>query len=741
MSTLKQPVSGPLDYEEAARLAARMGEKVTATWCGMCGPRGNCAVYAFSRDGVLTRVAGMKEAPHNKGGLCCKAHAAPQWVYSGDRLTRPLLRTGRRGEGKFRPIGWEEALQRMADTLKEQKERFGAASLAILSPARRDYSEYLYRFLMAHGSPNYAHSGICAMQLFFGFCHTIGARPVPDYRHADVILIWGRQPVYSGPPLGTAAALVEARQRGARIYAIKPSLEADGAFATDWIAVRPGTDAALALAMLHVITGEGLIDGEFVSRWCYGYEALAEHVKQYGPAWAEGICGVPAAQIEEMARTYATAKKAAIDAGNGLEHAPSSSGAIRAIAALMAVTGHLDRPGCNLFPAPASTMPAPRSVHMKDRYDETWVRNIVGPEFPRRFQPFREGTSAAYARVFEDVLKEPPSIHAIIAPGTQPTVSTRNPRGTIKALEKVDFYAVIDTHRTADMAYADIVLPALTPYETDHPFEVRGPFIMARRRAADPVGEGRSMQQIMLDLGVAMGYGEEFWQGDMEACMNWQLEPLGLTMDELRAHPTGLIYPSLPREFERYDAVFHTRSSRLDKGPYLPQGKVALYSTLLEEAGFDPMPCWKEPAEGVTATPQLLKEYPFVLSDYHTSRSFSAGWQRNVPALREVEKEPALHIHPESARALGIADGDLVQVTSPHGSLKVRACFYHGIRKDTVMLLHGWWQGCPELGLPDMPLLDGGANVNLLYSPDLDRLSDPLVTAMGSQTLVNVRRA
>ena len=736
-----QPFSGPLDFEEATRLAALHGERVVPTWCGMCGPRANCALYAFTKNGVFTLVAGMKEAPHNKGGLCCKAHAAPQWVYSRNRITQPLLRTGRRGEGKFTPIRWEEALSRMADTLMEQKKRFGPASLAVLSPARRDYSEYLYRFLTAHGSPNYGHSGICAMQLFFCFCHTIGARPQPDYRNADVIFIWGRQPVYSGPPLGPAAALVEANKRGARIYAVKPSLEADGAFATDWLAVRPGTDAALALAMLHVVTKEGLIDHEFVARWCTGYEQLAEHVKQYSPAWAESVCGVPAARIEEAARTYATAKRAAIDVGNGLEHAPSASDAIRAVASLMAVTGHLDRPGCNLFPGPASTMPAPRSVHLKERYTADWLERIVGPEFPRAFQPFREGTSAAYPRIFADVLTDTPSIHAIIAPGTQPSVSTRNPRGVLKALEKVDFYAVIDTHRTADTAFADMVLPALTPYEIDHPFEVRGPFIMARNRVVEPVGEGRSMQQIMLDLGTAMGYGDDFWHGDMETCLNWQLEPLGLTMEELRAHPTGIVYPSATREYERYEKVFRTRSSRLDKAPYLPEGKAALYNTVFEQAGYAPLPRWVEPVESVTATPQLLTEYPFVLSDYHTSRGFSAGWQRDVPFLRELEKQPVLHIHPESAKERGIADGDLVTVTSPHGSLKVRAMHYPGIRRDTVMLLHGWWQGCEELGLADMPLLDGGANVNLLYSPDLEKNADPLITALGSQTLVNVTRA
>lgn len=183
---------------------------------------------------------------------------------------------------------------------------------------------------------------------------------------------------------------------------------------------------------------------------------------------------------------------------------------------LMAITGHLDRPGGNLLAAPRFERPAPRSVHIRGRYTRDWVDRIVGPEFPRAFQPFLEGTSACYCRVFRNVLEENPCIHAIIAPGTQPSVSTRDPRGVIRALEKVDFYAVFDTHRTADMAWADIVLPALTPYEIDHPFLVRGPLLMARRRAAEPVGQGRSMQQIFLDLaspwGTARNSGRATWK-------------------------------------------------------------------------------------------------------------------------------------------------------------------------------------------------------------------------------------
>jgi ferredoxin len=154
---------------------------------------------------------------------------------------------------------------------------------------------------------------------------------------------------------------------------------------------------------------------------------------------------------------------------------------------------------------------------------------------------------------------------------------------------------------------------------------------------------------------------------------------------------------------------------------YLPQGKVALYNTEFEKAGFTPMPEWREPPESLSATPALIEGYHLILSDYHTSKNFSASWQRNVPHLREIQPEPVLHIHPDAASSRQIQKNDWVIVKSPHAWMKVKAEIYPGIRPDTVMILHGWWQGCGELELEDYPLSDGGANVNTMYSVDPEK--------------------
>ena len=743
MDTVSNTTGAGMSYEQALAFAKSSGEKVVPTYCSMCGPTDGCGLYAFTKNGKLHRVIGMAEGAKNRGALCPKAFASAQWLNSPERLTTPLLRVGERGEGKFRPVSWNEAIGIIAEKLLEQKQKYGPESLALLSPAKRNYKSLMLRLLTVHGSPNHGHSGICHQQRSFAFHYTLGCWPQPDYKKCDLIIYWGRQPILSGPATILSRDLIEIKKRGARIMAIKPSMEADAGMADVWIPLRPGTDAALALCVLHVVIGEDLIDKEFVREWCYGFDELKMHVRQYTPAWCESITGVPAQKIIDAARLYATTEAAAIDLGNGVEHSPSSNDAIRAIAILIAITGHLDKPGCNLIPGPPE-FTQPSSEKRSELLTSEMAGKLVGPEFPPVFQPFLEGLSASYYRILESVITEKSNpIRAIIAPGTQPLVSTRGTKYVIEALKKVEFFVTVDVTRPAEMAYADIVMPTTTPYESDHPFELQGNRLMARNKVVEPIGDFKSMHEFIIELGTAMGYGKEFWDGKIEAYENFRLEPYGITIDELRSHPIGILLdknPGSERTYGKFAAAFSNRSPRFSRDPYLPQGKAALYNTSFEKEGFSPMPEWREPPESLSGTPELAASYPLTLSDYHTSKFFVASWQRNVPLLREMQPYPTVHIHPDTAAERGISDGEWVRVESPHGWLKVKADIYPGIRPDTVMLQHGWWQGCDELGLTDQPVTDGGANANHLYSVDPKKAYDPLITAMSSQTLVEVSK-
>jgi len=688
----------------------------------------------------------MKESPINRGKLCPKAYASVQWLYSPQRLKYPLKRVGEKGEGKFERVTWDEALNIIAVKLQEQKEKYGPESLAVLSPQHRTYKDYFIRFLTVHGSPNYGHSGICAMQRAFSFAYTMGTPMASaDYEHADLIIVWTANPVYAGTPMGTIKRILDAKERGAKLIVIKPEMQPDAAKADMWVPIRPGTNAALALAMLNVIINENLYDAEFVSQWCYGFDKLVPHIQKYTPEWAEPITGLPAYQIREVARLYGKAKSACILAGNAFDQNIDSNNAVRAVAILIAISGNLDRPGGNIVPM-GSTMPLLKSIKPWERYTKDLIDKLVGPEMPTCFQPFIEGASSAYYHCLNSVLTEEPyPIKAIIAPGTQPAVITRNSKMVVEALKKLEFLVVIDVMQNSSMPWADIVIPVTTMYECDHPFEAppmgMGHWIMARNKVIEPLGDYKSDYQFWLDLAVKMGYEKDFWHGSIEECMNYQLENFGMTIDELRTHPTGIMYQPKPMVYEKYNEIFAATSSRISKAPYLPQGKVAIYNTTFEEQGVNPLPEWVEPPESPTGTPELLAKYPLVFFDTHTSDVYNHGWLRNIPYLRESQPDPWIHIHPDTAKARGVGDGDWVIVESPHGWIKVKALYFPGIRPDTIMGLHGWWQGCDELGLPGYPLLDGGANVNILYNTDPKKAFDPLVTAMPKQTLVEVRKA
>jgi anaerobic selenocysteine-containing dehydrogenase len=715
-------------------------EKLVQTFCAMCGPSMGCGLNCYVKDGKLVRVEGMKEAPNTRGKLCSRAFASIQWLYSPQRLKYPLKRVGEKGQGKFERISWDEALDIVAANLKEQKEKYGPESLAILSPQHRNYSEYLYRFLVVHGSPNYGHSGLCAMQRAFSFAYTLGAPWLEaDYEHTDLIIIWGANPACSS--LNGTASVLKAKERGAKLIVIKPQKQPDAAMADIWVPIRPGTDGALALAMLRVIINEQLYDKDFVDRWCYGFDRLVPHVQPYTPEWAETVTGIPAAQIVDLARMYATAKSACINIGNAFDQMVDSSNAVRSVAILIAITGNLDRPGGNVVPVPGK-MPRVKSVHLRERYTPEMVNKLVGPEMPLCFQPFIEGTSSAYYKCLDSVLTgRPYPIRTIIAPGTQPTVITRGSPRIIEALRKLDFFVVIDVMETAAMPWADVVIPVATMYESDYPFEAMDNWIMARNKVVEPMGDYKSDIEFWLDLGVKMGYGADFWHGDAEACMNYQLEDFGLTIKELRKYPQGIIHKSNPMVYEKYEQIFSTLSTTLDRRPYLPRRKVAIYNTEFETHGFSPLPTWVAPPEGPTATPELLEKYPLILFDTHCSEFYVHGWLRNVPYLRKMHPDPCIQIHPDTAKSRGIANGDWVMVESPHGQIKVRAVYFVDTLPNVVMGLHGWWQACDELALPGYPLLNGGANINIMYTVDPEKAFDPLVTAMPKQTLVQVRKA
>lgn len=751
--------------------------EVKHAWCKMCGPaRTHCSTLCTVRDGRWTNVEGNPEAGNNYGRgsrtLCAKGNAAMHTVYSPTRLLYPMKRTGEKGEGKFEQITWDEALDTIAAKLKEQKEQYGAESYAVLSPQFYAVLGSLgRRFLNVHGSPNYLHSAICNSQRMFSRLVTIGG---PEHAKATdtapgqlgktkLLVVWGFNSENSAVNQGNPNARMNAKEGGMQIVDIRPMQEGLGAHADYWLPVRPGTDTALALAFLNVIIGEDLYDHDFVENWTTGFDELAEHVTQFTPAWAAEITGLPEEQITEVARLMGTVKPMGINCGNGIgDQANDGHWTVACACLIEAITGNLGIAGGG---GAGMVMPEPliktKGIDLlTDRLPESdedkangWmagVSKLVAPETPRWFQDMvtqESGPTSAYNKGLQSILTEDPyPLRFVFGQSSNPMSATRQPKTIAEALKKLDYYVVMDTAWNSSCDYADIVLPATTQYESADQFATKnspaGTFIGINQVISEPPGETRSDWQYYLDLAVKMGYGADFWDGDIDKMLNEQLDGSGVTLEELREK--GYVFK------ERTDGAKPTEPAYQDYEKMfanLPGGKVQCVNewigdkpNAMDTGTIERLPVYKGAPESLDGTPDVAAEYPLVISDVHAYRLCNHSYYHDVPYLRELQPEPWVKINPATGAKYGIADGDWMTVESPHGSIKMVARYFEAIAPDVLMTKRGWWEPCEELGLPGYGTLDGGSEVNVLYDDNMDNF-DGFTSAMAKQTLVKISKS
>lgn len=740
-------------------------------WCQMCGPaKTNCSTLCRVRNGRWVSVEGNPNALNNghrgSRSLCAKGNAAIQALYDPNRLMFPMRRTGPKGEGRFARCTWDEAYTVIAARLTEVKARCGPEAFGVLSPqAYRVLWSLGRRFLNVYGSPNYLHSGICALQRAASSRITIGKATCEPGQldKTKLYVAWGANPENSEVNRGRCTAQLDEQARGMKIIDIRPMLDPLAAKADMWLPVRPGTDGALALAILHVIIGEDLYDRAFVETWCHGFEELARHVRQYTPAWAARVTGVPESLVIKAARLMGTVKPMGIHFGNGIGDQQSDGNwTCVAICLIEAITGNLDVPGGGGVSVVYPPLVHPRkfdvlterlkaSAEDEGRGYYAGMSKLVAPEMPRWYQnpkTWESGPNSAYFKGLMSVLTEEPyPLRMVLGQASNPLSATRQPKLVAKALAKLDFYVVHDTCWNPSCDYADYVLPACTHYECSQQFGMKngaeGTFIGLNQKLVDPLGDSRSDWDFYLGLAVAMGYGEDFWQGNMDACLREQLEGSGVTLEQLRAASQGVFVerPSnlreeLPAEmrYRRYEQLFSD----------LPFGKVQCTN---EWIGGRPsadgrgmlgrLPVYAGPPEGMAETPDLAREYPLVFSDVHAFKFCNHGYYVGLPYLRAEQPLPWVKINPETARRYGIRNGDWVRVESPHGWAKFVAEYFEGIAPGVLMARRGWWQPCDTLGLPPYSWGDGGSEPSVLYNADAS-VFDPFHSAMPKQTLVKV---
>ena len=378
------------------------------------------------------------------------------------------------------------------------------------------------------------------------------------------------------------------------------------------------------------------------------------------------------------------------------------------------------------------------------------VSKLVAPETPRWFQDMvtqESGPTTAYNKGLQSILSEDPyPLRFVFGQSSNPMSATRQPKTIAEALKKLDYYVVMDTAWNSSCDYADIVLPATTQYESADQFATKnspaGTFIGINQVISEPPGETRSDWQYYLDLAVKMGYGADFWDGDIDKMLNEQLDGSGVTLEELREK--GYVFkertdgakPTEP-EYQNYAKMFEN----------LPGGKMQCANDWIgdkpnatDTGTISRLPEYKGAPESLDGTPDVAAEYPLVISDVHAYRLCNHSYYHDVPYLRELQPEPWVKINPATGAKYGIADGDWMKIESPHGSIKMVARYFEPIAPDVLMTKRGWWEPCDELGLPGYGSLDGGSEVNVLYDDDIANY-DGFTSAMAKQTLVKISKS
>jgi anaerobic selenocysteine-containing dehydrogenase len=621
--------------------------------------------------------------------------ACPRWkaqldfIYHPDRLKYPLKRTGERGTGSFERISWDEALDTVAHNLQKVKDRYGAESVAFWVAFTKEPRPYFHRLTHAFGSPNYCtESSSCATAAMLASYVTFGTLQVSSRSPAKCKIIWGNSVLNSMPTAWPAH--LQAMKKGLKLIVVDPRRTKVASMADIHLQLRPGTDGALALGMMNVIISENLYDKEFTEKWTVGFDDLKKLVQQYPPERAEQITWVPAAKIREAAILYATQKPAQIVLGvNSATHHTNGIQNHRAIIILPAITGNI-KAARDLHHAPP----------MNDITLHELVANMppgVGSErFPLWTKQQREMQSNALADQMDS--GNPYPIKALFSAGLDVQFFTNSNR-MLESLKKLDFIAVTEYFETPGTRLADIVLPIASWLERPILITGFGGEVQLIEPAIAPVGESWPEWKIYSALAKRLGFGEKFWDGDFEQCVNYILEPSGITYEYLKQHPEGI----------KYSPTSAAASYQEKAGFSTPSGKVEIASSILEEYGFEPLPVYKEPPESPVSRPDLAKSYPLVLTSGARVLAYTHSQFRNIARLRRLMPDPLVDINPADASPRGIQSGDTVIISSPRGSIKMKANVTDTILAGVVSTPHHW---------------PGEANVNsLIDDQNLDPIS------------------
>lgn len=666
-------------------------EKVYHTACHVC--HGSCVACVTVQDGKVTEIRPDPEGVFNKGRMCLKGLYGKELLYNPQRLLHPMKRVGPRGSGQFERITWEEAYDIIRENLQRIEAQYGMEAVAIAQGTGRHHLPYTARFANCLGTPNWFEPG--SAQCFFPRIHagamTFGYAPAADYYsevNPQVMLVWGANPSISGADAESRYCFLDALKKGTRLVVVDPCRNNLERYADHFLQLRPGTDDALALGMLHVLIFEDLYDHEFVERWCYGFEPLKERVSHYPPERVAEICGLTAEEIRDAARYIGRAETVSMEWGCAIEHTPNCFQTVRAIALILAITGNIDKKGG--FIEGMHILDEPEL--MEDHLGDEQRKKRLGEHHKMLAGAHKPFSSAHIPTVFEAMRTgKPYPVRALMLCGNNGLIGFADSKKTLETWMGLDFICCQDMFMTPSALLADVVLPVCSWLEVDS--LTGGPggadhVILCQQAVVPPVGECKTDETIFMEL--CQHLGKDWGAASLDEILDQRLNRLrsfpgyeNVTLEQLRE--TGWI--AVPIEYEQY----RHRAARGEKAFPTPTGKVELYSTQMEAMGFDPLPYYQEPPESPLSRPELLADYPLILTTGTRIDTYFLSEHRQMPSLRKVHPEPEATLHPETAKRYGIQDGQWMFIETRRGRITQKARVTEKMKPGVVNAQIGWW--------------------------------------------------
>ncbi len=635
-----------------------------------------CAMLVTVESGRATRVAGDPDHPFTNGFLCIKVNRYLERTYHRDRLSQPLRRVGPKGSDQFTPITWDDALSEIAERLNAIRHSAdGAQAILPYSYAGTmglvQGSSMDRRFFHTIGA-SLLDRTICSMAGTVGMRMTVGANLGADPEgvpESDLILLWGTNTLTSNPHFWPF--VLRARERGARVIAIDPIRTRTAAQCDQWIGIRPGTDAALALAMMHVMLERGLEDAEYIARHTIGFDALRERVREYSPDRVSAITGLAPDVITALGNEYARAKAAFIRVNYGLQRHAGGGMAVRTIACLPALSGHWRRAG--------------GGVQLSSSASFQFDRQAL--ERPERSPPVRtiNMIRLGEALTSPDAGVGGPPVRALIVYNSNPASVAPDRNVVLRGMAREDLFTVVLEHFQTDTAdYADIVLPATTQLEHwDLHYAYGHHYVTLNQPSIAPLGQALPNSEIFRRLAARMGLDDPIFRDDdvtliRQALASGAPSLEGITFEQLMER--GWMRLTLPTPYLPF----------AEGGFPTPSGKCELYSERMAQMGLDPLPAFTPPHEFPENQPALAARYPLTLVSSPAHQFLNSTFV-NIDSLRRGAREPECLLHPDDAARRGIAAGARVVIHNDRGAFTALARVEEAIRPGVVWAPSVWW--------------------------------------------------